>query len=87
MNSKQYPSFAEKMRVFLPNRAKYPPEQLIQYVGQWVAFNAEGTEIVAHGPDIRSMALQMTERGIDPQEVVSEYVDDGSSYIGGAEFQ
>ncbi len=81
------PSFAERMKVYLPNRSRFPLDRLAQYAGQWVAFRADGLEIVANAPDFERLEHRLTELGIAPQDVVSEYVDDGSICIGGAEFQ
>lgn len=33
-------------------KSELPPPAPIQYAGQWVAWNRERTEIVAHGDDI-----------------------------------
>lgn len=85
MNANHTQSLAERMSVFVPNREKFPQDRLLPFAGQWVAFNAEGTDIVAHGEDFEALARYIVEKGIDPQEVVSEYVEDGSICIGGAD--
>ena len=38
-----------------PNRAKPVPEQ---YAGHWVAWNAEGTEIISHGDSLSEVLDQ-----------------------------
>jgi aryl-alcohol dehydrogenase-like predicted oxidoreductase len=78
-------SFAERMRVFLPNRQKFPPERLAPFAGQWVAFNAEGTDILAGAPDLEQLAQRLAELNINTQDVVFDYVDDGSICLGAAE--
>ena len=41
----------ERMRVFLKNRAAIPVEELARFAGEWVAYNPEGTAIVAHSAE------------------------------------
>ena len=35
------------MKVFIKNRSEIPPESLVKYGGQWVAWSQDGTHIVA----------------------------------------
>ena len=79
-------SHADRMRIFRPNRARFPLDRLLRHVGQWVAFNAEGTDIVASGADMDALMDRLAELGIDWQAVVLERVDEGDSCIGGAEY-
>ena len=57
------------------NRSKVPPEQLLPYAGQHVAWSANGTTIVASGSDIPSLERNLVALGIDPTEVVFGYID------------
>ncbi|MBY0229058.1 MAG: hypothetical protein K2W96_07255 [Gemmataceae bacterium] len=58
------------------NRAHFPPERLVPYAGQQIAFNWDGTEIIASAPsDIELVAL-LHARGIPRACYVVSYVDE-----------
>ena len=60
------------------NRREYfPPEELIKYAGQEVAFSADGTRIVIHGEngeDFNTLWDRLIEQGINPSSVVWSYI-------------
>jgi hypothetical protein len=59
------------MAVHLANREKcFPPEELAKYAGEQIAFSADGTRVVAHGPDFLTLWNELKAAGIDPQECV-----------------
>src|SRR5205809_372346 len=49
-------AYAARMKVFLPNRQKFPLEELARYAGQCIAWNSDGTAIVASAPDYETQA-------------------------------
>ena len=57
------------------NRAKYPPEQLLKYAGQYIAWNSDGTQVLTSGPDEETIERELESRGINPAHVVFSYVD------------
>ena len=57
-------------RRHIQNRNRLPPEKLSPFAGLHVAFNIEGTEIVAHGTDHLAVEEMLRAKGIDPAEVV-----------------
>ena len=59
---------------FQEGRAKFPDEELLKYVGRWVAFSADGSTIVASGKDLDELEERLHTLGIDPQDVVFEGV-------------
>ena len=59
------------------NRAKTPPEYLIPYLGKHVAWSADGTRILASGEDMDEVEEKLVTLGINPNQVVLGYVDDG----------
>ena len=60
---------------YIKNRQAFPPEELEKYAGQWVAWAADGTHIVA-GPGESEEALIALLRaaGKDPLQFVFDYV-------------
>lgn len=63
------------MKVFLENRHNFPPEELMQYAGQYIAWNMEGTGIIANAADLEEMYRQVEAAGFDPSQVVGSYLD------------
>jgi hypothetical protein len=69
---------------FIENCNRFPAEELLKYAGQYVAWNLEGTRILAAGKDYDDVDEKLIAAGIDPQRVVHSYVDDpdGPCYLG-----
>jgi hypothetical protein len=61
---------------FMENLARFRADQLRQFAGQRVAWNWEGTCIVAAGKDYDEVYQRLQEAGIDSSEVVFDFVDD-----------
>jgi hypothetical protein len=66
-------SYLEKRRCYLQNRASFPPDQLVDYAGQWIAWSPDGARIIAHSGDARA------------EECLVEGIPDEDSVIGGVE--
>jgi hypothetical protein len=60
--------------LFDRNRRQFPAEQLQPYWGKCVAWNAEGTQIVASGETWAEVRLQLKALGIHPLQVVDEFI-------------
>jgi len=60
---------------FLENRAEYPLDDLMQYAGKHIAWNFDGTGIVACASDIMALEERLRELGVDPRRVVFSYID------------
>jgi hypothetical protein len=56
------------------NRAGFPRAELDKYRGRWVAFRADGRQIVASGQTIEELEEQLSSTGEDAQAVVLEYL-------------
>ena len=56
------------------NRRQVPGEYLTPYAGQNVAWNADGTRIVASGDGYEGLARRLDELGIESRSVVWDYV-------------
>jgi hypothetical protein len=74
VNENQHDIFRPDTRFYNENRTKIPPEDLVPYAGQWVAWTPDGTRIVAHGEDMLTVAAQMRAAGLDPSDVVWEAI-------------
>src|SRR5205823_13855347 len=61
-------------RTYMLNRNRIPPEEVAAYAGQHVAFNDEGTQIVACGAEPEDVWTMLQELGIDAGRVVLEYI-------------
>jgi hypothetical protein len=57
------------------NRNRFPPEQLIPFEGQHVAWSLDGTSILASGEDMEMVEKKLLANGINPNQVVFDYID------------
>jgi hypothetical protein len=63
------------LAVFEENRRKHiPPESLLPYRGQHVAYNAEGTAIVASAPEMPELYARLKALGIPQSRVVIGWI-------------
>jgi hypothetical protein len=72
---------------FRTNRAAFAATELAKYVGQWIAFNQQGTDILASGNDLEVLEDRLKAIGLDPNDVVVECIPqpDDELCIGGVE--
>ena len=63
------------LKQFLKNRSHFLDEQLRPFAGQYVAWNLEGTQILASADDEQSLQERLQALGIDPAQVVGSYID------------
>ncbi len=76
---------AARMGVFIANRQAFPQEELLKYVGQWIAWSPDGTAIVAHSAESAgAVYLQLEANGHDVGQCCVSYVDDPDEVILGA---
>jgi hypothetical protein len=67
-------------RIDDPRRPKPAP---VEYAGQWVAWNRQQTEIIAHGPDVASVHRAAIDAG-HPDAVLQMVRRPDVSFIGAA---
>ena len=67
------------------NRSHLPIEVLKKYQGQWVAFSADGSRIVAGAEDLASLDQRVIAAGENPEEVGIERIEFEDTSVGGAE--
>ncbi len=60
--------------LFIENTNRFPPEELARYAGRYVAWNLEGTKILASGADHRELYANLAAAGIEMSSVVQSYV-------------
>lgn len=68
---------------FNENANKFSPSELNQLAGQWVAWNLEGSAILAHAADLLELDRQLKHQGLDPAQVVQEYLPPVEQFLGG----
>ena len=57
------------------NRPNFPADELIPYEGKQVAFNVEGTRILASGDTVEEVYKQLDAAGIGHDQIVISYID------------
>lgn len=74
---------------FQQNRPSFPWEELLKYNGNWVAFSADGRQVVAYGETLEEMFNNVEAANEDKHEIVIERVqyEPFISSMGAAEFQ
>ena len=63
------------LSLFHLNRMRYPLEELERYSGQHVAWNPEGTQILAAGQSLDEVDGKLAQQGIHHSQVVHDYID------------
>jgi hypothetical protein len=56
------------------NRSRIDPETLREYLGEWLAWDLQGTQVVAHHEDAQEVVRQVRAKGLDPDRVVMEHL-------------
>ncbi len=74
----------ETRRRFLANRAALPAEELAPYIGLRIAWNPEGSRLVAKASDPETLDDQILAAGEDPEQCVVEGIPAANSMLGGA---
>lgn len=73
------------LSVFHKNRSAFPLEKLDPYLGDWVAWSFDGSEIIAHSAvseqDVRD---QLRGRGLEPIEYAISYLPGPEDEFDGA---
>jgi hypothetical protein len=67
---------------FDKNRAAFPPEELLAYRGQYIAWNPDRSRIISSGEDSLKLDDDVKALGYDPSQVVYEPVLEGNTFIG-----
>ncbi len=62
------------VQAFMKNRNLFPQDDLLQYLGQWVAFDEFGKSILAAAVTLEQLETTLAEDKIDPQTVHFEYI-------------
>jgi hypothetical protein len=76
MNPNGPPDSPIDVPLFDKNRRKFPPDQLVPYWGKQVAWNADGTRIVASGDTGEEVDRQLDALGIPYSHVVYDFIYD-----------
>lgn len=67
---------------FLENQRRFPPVELARYAGQHIAWSWDGSRILAHDPDRRVLNEKLRAAGVDPSQVIHDFVEDPNlSYL------
>ena len=61
-------------KVYVENRAKFLPEDLLPYADQWVAWSADGAKVVAHHKDLTEVARMIDALGLGREDVVFDRI-------------
>lgn len=79
------PSYLERRRQFLANRALFPVEELAKYAGEWVAWSPDGRRVAANAPSPEMLDSLLRACGEDPACCVVEGIPGGDSLLAEAD--
>lgn len=66
----------------MARRREYPYEKLLPWAGKHIAWNWEGTAILAGADTFDELADQLNRAGVNTSRVVFDYVDEpGATYL------
>jgi len=66
-----------RMKRFIANRQKFPPEELARYAGRWIAWHPEGTAIVASSADSeQTLSDAVRAQGYDLSVCCIDYISE-----------
>lgn len=68
--------FTARMKVFLANRHQFPPEELLRYSGEWIAWHPEGTAVIAHTKEPLELFDLIRAAGYNPAHCVNSYIEE-----------
>jgi hypothetical protein len=60
-------------RTYVTTRSQAAQEEARRYPGQWIAWSADGTRIVAHHPDPVEVTTMVEAAGLDSDDVILAY--------------
>jgi hypothetical protein len=66
---------------FDENRWRFPPDELLQYAGQYVAWSLDGTHILASADTEKALEQKLVATGVDPGQVVGEFFPNAESVL------
>jgi hypothetical protein len=66
---------------FDENRWRFPPEELLPYAGQYVAWSLDGTHILASAATEEDLEQKLVAAGVDPSQVVGECFPNAESVL------
>jgi hypothetical protein len=74
----------QELRDFLKNQLAFPPEELVKYDSQYVAWSPDGSRIIAHDKNPLKLDETVKALGYDPAGIlISSVRDQGRTFIGG----
>ena len=76
MNANGLPPDPPGRQFFNQNRVLHPPEDLLPYANQHVAWTADGTRLLTNGLTEDEVEEKLVAMGINPNQVVFEYIPD-----------
>ena len=67
--------------LFNRNRGEFPQDELLKYTDEWVAWNLDGSRILAHDRDLKRLSDEMESLGLDPEVTVVEWIPPGGDAV------
>ena len=78
--------YFDKRQTHIANRTMFPPDELIRYAGQWIAWSPDGSRIVAHATEAEGLDDLVRAVGEDPRGSTSRRgIPAEGSVVGGME--
>jgi hypothetical protein len=63
--------------IYRENRYRFLPQDLLPYAEEWVAWNLDGSSIVANHPDLLEVKRMLGKAGVNSEDVNLEWIPPG----------
>jgi hypothetical protein len=77
----EYPNVPRLDAQHFENRRNFPADELAKYAGRHIAWNWDGTRVLASGETLDAVEGQLQAQGADPGRVVFDYIIPGDAAL------
>lgn len=77
MSDAPHGKIARDRHLYVQNRGKFTPDDMLPYAGQWPGWNTDGSRIVVHDADLDEAFRQLEGLGSTTDDVIFDRIPPG----------